>query len=187
MENELKKIIQEFISISIQDLSLVVEKSKLMEFKRKENFISFGQQNNLVGFLKTGLLRSYYYDGSGNEQTTAFIEPNSFFSELKSYQSTDPSERTIEAIQPSEVLVWTSNNNMELRKVIPNWEFFETKYFQKILKDKVSFQRTLSKSSKKEAYKLFVQQYPNASKYAPRQYVASFLAMTPYTLSRIKL
>jgi hypothetical protein len=71
--------------------------------------------------------------------------------------------------------------------VIPNWQTFEFKYFEKILKDKVNFQRELTIRTKKEALELLINDYPQTAKYAPRQYIASFLGMTPYTLSRIKL
>ena len=52
---------------------------------------------------------------------------------------------------------------------------------------KVNFQRKLTSGSKKEAYQLFIDTYNQSAKYAPRQYIASFLGMTPFTLSRIKL
>ncbi|WP_093667702.1 hypothetical protein [Tenacibaculum sp. MAR_2009_124] len=71
--------------------------------------------------------------------------------------------------------------------MILHWGLFETKYFEKILKDKINFQRELTQSSKKEALQLFMEEYPQSAKFAPRQNIASFLGMTPYTLSRIKL
>ncbi|APD07664.1 non-specific serine/threonine protein kinase [Flavobacteriaceae bacterium UJ101] len=188
MKNVVHNIITEFAPVSINETEKLLEKWIARELKQQDNFIEIGQRNNLVGFLKTGLLRSYYYDDNGNEQTTAFIEQGSFFSELKSYQTQEPSERTIEALEPSEIFVLTTNDIKDLRKTIPNWELFEIKYFEKILREKVNFQRELlTKSSKKEALELFIKEYPQSAKYAPRQYIASFLGMSPYTLSRIKL
>ena len=187
MEDELYKIISEFVSITFEDIDRLLEKVKVKKLGRQDDFITIGQKNDSVGFLRSGLLRSYFYDEKGNEQTTAFIEPSSFFSELKSYQTSNPSERTIEAIESSEVLIINAKDFDYLRKNIPNWRTFEIKYFEKILKNKVDFQRELTTSSKKEALELFMNEYPYSAKFAPRQYIASFLGMTPYTLSRIKL
>ncbi len=187
MKNKLQSIISHFVPLMLDDIDLLVNTWTVKELKRNENFINSGQKNNLVGFLNKGLLRSYYHDDKGNELTTAFIEQNSFFSELKSYQTKKTSERTIEALEPSEIFVLNTTNILELRKRISNWELFEIKYFEKILRDKISFQRELTQSSKKEALELFMKEYPQSAKFAPRQYIASFLGMTPYTLSRIKL
>jgi CRP-like cAMP-binding protein len=186
MKEELYNKISNFVSITLEDVDKLLEKANICQFKRQENFISIGQKNNVVGYLNKGLLRSYSYDDNGNEQTSAFIEQGVFFSELKSYQTQEPSERTIEAIEPSEIIIWKLNDIQSLREEIPNWQTFEFKYFEKILKDKVIFQRELTTRSKKEALELLINEYPQTAKYAPRQYIASFLGMSPYTLSRIK-
>ena len=186
MKEKISKIINDFITIDSDAVDLITSKWVLQEYKVQENFIEIGQQNTVVGFLKKGLLRSYYYDDHGNEQTTAFIEENSFFSELKSYKTNLPSERTIEALEASEIYILTNNDITELRKIIADWQQFEIRYFEKIVKEKIEFQRAVTIGSKKEALELFIKLYPQSSKFAPRQYIASFLGMTPYTLSRIK-
>lgn len=187
MKEELYNKVKNFASVTLEDVDKLLKKANICQFKRQENFISIGQKNNVVGYLKKGLLRSYFYDDNGNEQTTAFIEQGVFFSELKSYNTQDLSERTIEAIEPSEIIIWKLSDINSLRETIPNWQTFEFKYFEKILKDKVNFQRELTIRTKKEALELLITEYPQAARYAPKQYIASFLGMTPYTLSRIKL
>ena len=187
MNEEIAKILNEFVSISSEEVEVLTKKWSLKKFNRQENFIEINKPNNLIGFLKKGLLRSYFYDENGDEQTTAFIQQGSFFSDLKSYQTNTPSERNIEALETSEIYILSNNDLVQLRSSIPNLQQFEIKYFEKILKEKIEFQRSLTTLSKKEALKIFIKAYPQAAKFAPRQYIASFLGMTPYTLSRIKL
>ncbi|WP_093667703.1 hypothetical protein [Tenacibaculum sp. MAR_2009_124] len=79
MKEELHTILNQYAPILINDIDLLISKWTVKELKRQENFITFRQRNNSVGFLRKGLLRSYYHDDKGNEQTTAFIEENSFF------------------------------------------------------------------------------------------------------------
>jgi CRP-like cAMP-binding protein len=187
MNSKIFDIINEYTSITEDDYTHIKKKLNLTPFNRNQNFIEIGQKNKISGFLKKGLLRSYYYDDNGNEITTAFIEENSFFSELISYQTGGISERTIEALEPSIIYIFTEKDINYIRKSIENWEIFERKYYELILKEKVNFQRKLLNCNKKEAYQLFIDTYKQAAKYAPKQYIASFLGMTPFTLSRIKL
>ena len=187
MSRKIFDIINNFTSITEDEFSHIEQKLKLTLFNRNENFIEIGQKNKVLGFLEKGLLRSYYYDDNGNEITTAFIEENAFFTELNSYQTDNPSERAIEALEPSNIYIFTEEDIVEFRKSINNWHIFERQYYELILKEKVNFQRKLTRSTKKEAYQLFIDSYSQSAKYAPRQYIASFLGMTPFTLSRIKL
>ncbi len=187
MSKKVFDLINKFATVSEAEYAVLEQKLKATSFDRNDCFIEIGQKNERLGFLHKGLLRSYYYDDNGNEVTTAFIQENVFFSELNSYQTDKPSERNIEALEPSEISILTSDDLLEVRDAISSWSVFERKYYELILKEKVNFQRKLYSGTKKEAYQLFVDTYRQAAQYAPRQYIASFLGMTPYTLSRIKL
>ncbi len=187
MSRKIFDLINKFTTVTIGEYACLEQKLRVTPFERTENFIEIGQQNRILGFLDKGLLRSYYYDEEGKEITTAFIEEGAFFSELNSYQSDQPSERAIEALERSDIFILTEEDLKEVRASISNWSVFERKYYELILKEKVNFQRKLYSGSKKEAYQLFVDTYGQAAQYAPRQYIASFLGMTPFTLSRIKL
>jgi len=187
MNRKIFDIINSFTSITEKEYGHIAQKLKLTLFNRNENFIEIGQKNKVLGFLEKGLLRSYYYDDNGNEITTGFIEENSFFTELNSYQTDNLSERTIEALEPSNIYIFTNEDLTEFRKSISNWQIFERKYYDWIVKEKIKFHGYITRCTKKEAYQLFIDTYNQSAKYAPRQYIASFLGMTPFTLSRIKL
>jgi CRP-like cAMP-binding protein len=187
MSRKIFDIVNSYTSITEEEFDAINQSLKLTLFSKNENFIEIGQKNKVLGFLEKGLLRSYYYDDNGNEITTAFIEENSFFTEINSYQTNNPSERIIEALESSYIYIFTEADIATFRKKISNWHIFERMYYEIILKEKVNFLRKLSSCSKKEAYQLFINTYSQSAKSAPRQYIASFLGMTPYTLSRIKL
>jgi CRP-like cAMP-binding protein len=187
MREELYNKISKYASFTIEDVDKLLAKANIGTLKRQENFISIGQIKNAVGYLKKGLLRSCFYDDNGNEHTTGFTEQGVFFSDLKSYQTQEPSARMIQAIEPSEIIIWNLNDIQSLRNEIPSFQVFESKYLEKVLRKKVNFQRELTIRTKKEALELLIKEYPQTAKFAPRKYIASFLGMTPYTLSRIKL
>ncbi|MEM1217901.1 MAG: Crp/Fnr family transcriptional regulator, partial [Bacteroidota bacterium] len=60
-------------------------------------------------------------------------------------------------------------------------------YYEQVLFNKVQFQQQLRQSNAKKAYQLFTEHYPYAAQHAPKHCIASFLGLSPYTLSRVRL
>ena len=175
------------ITLPMEAIPVLEENHTLKSYAKGDPFLKAGQKNTILGFLEKGLLRSYFIDDKGNEVTTAFIEEGTFFTDVMSFPTQGISERTLEAVVASEVVVFSQQQLQVLRTSIAVWEQFERLYYQKVLQEKVAFQRKLTQSNVNKAYRLFVAQYKQAAKYAPRKQIASFLGISRYTLSRIKL
>ena len=90
--------IKSIVELSECEISLIKEILYLRSFTKKEVFLKKGQKNDFIGYLKTGLFRSYYIDQNGNEITTAFIEEDSFFTDLNSFFDNNKSEITINVV-----------------------------------------------------------------------------------------
>ncbi len=186
MEN-LYSEIENTIILPKEAYLLIEENCSINTYSKGEPFLKAGSRNTILGFLQKGLFRSYYIDIEGKEITTAFIEEGTFFTDLNSFSNKSISKRTIEAIENSQVFFFTEKQQEILREKIESWKEFEKLYYGKILKRKVNFQRELTQSNVTEGYRLFSEEYKQAVKYAPRKQIASFLGISPYTLSRIKL
>ncbi len=155
--------------------------------KKGAHYFTMGFKNDGVGYLLKGLLRSYYYDEAGAEITAGFIEPGAFFADKYSFQTDQPSERTIEALTDCQVWGLSEESLVEIRHRIQQWRLMEQHYLTELLKRKVNFQRKVVNSTTAEAYQHFRETYPVAAGFAPRYQIASFLGMSPFTLSRIKV
>ncbi len=70
---------------------------------KSDTFLKAGDKNTILGFLQTGLFRSYFADEGGNLITTSFIEEGNFFTDLNSFPDKSKSERTLEALSDSKV------------------------------------------------------------------------------------
>jgi hypothetical protein len=86
-----------------------------------------------------------------------------------------------------EILLINETAQNELINNIENWALFEQNYIAKLLTAKVAFQGQLNKSNSTEAYNLFIDTYDQAARYAPKYQIASFLGISPFTLSRLKI
>lgn len=186
IEHKLKGISQLF-EFSLADIRLLQDHLMYKSLKKGELFLKVGAPNHAVAFLQAGLIRGFYNDQEGEEITTGFIETGSLFTDLESFQSDKPSQRNLEALVDCELLVLHRTALQALRQDNPRWAAFEQKYIADRLLAKIKFQRTIANSSASEAYQCFIDHYPMAARFAPRYQIASFLGISPFTLSRVKI
>ncbi len=176
-----------YISLGPSDQQLLEDHLVPQQLKKGSFLMRSGDQNNSICFVEAGLLRSFYYDEEGNEITAGFFEENSFCTDLHSFRTGIRSQRSIEAIQDCQLLLLDRKAQRILLERIEHWAYFEQNYISSLLLEKVNFQRKLANSSAQEAYRLFLDKYNQAALYAPRYQIASFLGISPFTLSRLKI
>ena len=76
---------------------------------------------------------------------------------------------------------------MFFRKNIDGWIDFENNYFQNKILCTLHFYQKISQLNALESYKLFIDKYENIANKANKKYIASFLGLSSYTLSRLRL
>lgn len=176
-----------YISLGSADQQLLEDSLLPMQFRKGSFLMREGEQNKAICFIVEGLMRSFYYDEEGREITAGFFQQNSFCTDLHSFRTGIRSQRSIEAIQDCQVLMIDKTAQNVLLQQIEHWAYFEQNYISNLLLEKVNFQRKLASSTAQEAYQLFLERYDQAALYAPRYQIASFLGISPFTLSRLKI
>ena len=153
---------------------------------RKNGFISKeGIICDRLAFIRSGLMRSFF-SIKGKETTTYFLEAGDIAVAMSSFIDMKPAFENIQAIEDSEVFVLTKENlEMLYRK---SWKWQQTgrviieQYYVVMEKRSIAMQ-TLSA---KERYDALMQEHPDLLLRAPLHYVASYLGISPETLSRIR-
>ena len=175
-----------YIRLTAADRALIAECLTPMQLKKGAYYVKSGAINPGVSYVETGLLRSYFFDQSGKEITAGFIQEENLCTDLISFQSGESSQRNIEALTDCQLHLIDREALLTLREKIPDWTYFEQHYIANMLLRKVDFQRKSANHSASAAYEAFAEMYPQANRYAPRYQIASFLGISPYTLSRLK-
>ncbi len=186
IEKVIDKILP-YISLGPEDQKLLEGHLVPQRLKKGGFLMRSGEQNQAICYIQSGLMRSYYYDEEGKEITSGFFQENSFCTDLNSFRTGVRSQRLIEAIQDCQILVLNKIAQNTLLDRIEHWAYFEQNYISNLLLEKVNFQRKLANSTAQEAYQLFLERYDQAALYAPRYQIASFLGISPFTLSRLKI
>jgi len=154
---------------------------------RKRQFLL--QEGNVcreLAFVTGGCLRAYTVDHKGNEHVIQFAVPDWWISDLASFLSGSPATQTIDALQDSEVLLLERSARDELFNAVPAFErFFRLLLEANYIATHRRIQDSLSASAE-ERYLTFLTTYPDLAEQIPQTHIASYLGITPQSLSRIR-
>jgi len=165
---------------------IIISKSSLKKIPKSTLLIKEGDICDTFIFLKKGIVHHSFLDINGNEIIKNFIVgPTYFFYSLSSFISKDNSAIQCKTLTNVELYEMNLENFKELLK---------QKYFFNLWNDLLSYY--IIKKEKKELsfmkddaltrYKNFLLDFPGLLNKIPHYYIASYLSISPETLSRIK-
>jgi CRP-like cAMP-binding protein len=159
--------------------------TKKITLKRNEFLKVKNTKDQNVYFSKSGCLRMFIEDEK-EEHCIRFAYKKSLFTALDSFISGKNSALCIQALKKSEVFVVDKKSFMQ----IINSNDENMKLWQNILENLIEQQLEreidLLTYSPEERYKRVLKRSPQLFQEVPLKYIASYLRMTPETLSRIK-
>ena len=158
---------------------------KQLELNRKEFLKVKGSIDTNLYLVISGSLRTYVLD-EFEENIIRFGYKNNFIASLDSFISEKPSDLYIQAIKKSKVKVIKKTTFMDFVESSAE----NTRIWYAMLGDLIFQQmereRDILTSSPLERYKRVLARSPQLFQEIPNRYIASYLRMTPETLSRIK-
>jgi CRP-like cAMP-binding protein len=183
---EFEAYIKEQASLSDHDIELMRSRAIEKKLRRKEFLLHQGEICRYKIFITKGLIRTYATRDEGSEHIMRFSPENSWTTDPESFENDTPSSLNIDAIETSELVLWTKN---DLRYLITNITGLKA-YFDKLMTVSGSKfrQRILNNisSTAEEKYEDFIKNYPDISARVPLHMVASYLGVTRKTLTRIR-
>ncbi len=178
--------IREQANLSDGDIDMIRSRAIEKKLRRREFLQHQGEICRYKVFISKGLLRAYTTREEGSEHTMQFSPENSWTTDPESFDNTTPSNFNIEALEPSEVVLWTKTDLRYLVSTIPGLK----EYFDRLISRSgyVIRQRVLSaiSATAEEKYEEFIKTYPHIHARVPLHMVASYLGVTRETLSRIR-
>lgn len=139
-----------------------------------------------LAFVNGGCLREYTVDQKGDEHIIQFAIEDWWISDLNSFLSGMPTTHNIDALQDSDVLLLGTAARERLLESVPKIErFFRLLLEANYVATHKRINETLSASAE-ERYLAFLKTYPNLVEQVPQNHIASYLGITPQSLSRIR-
>jgi len=173
-------------NLTEEEIALTMSGYAPMSVKANHFFLEEGQVCNYIGFVTSGLLRSYSYDDFANEITSDFFPEGTLIISFDSFNNRVPSKENIKAIVDSELMVISYEKQKELYDRIPAWnqickDLADVKSREMI--DRANQFQTMSAT---ERYRKFCSDNPQILQRATLGHIASYIGVDIATLSRIR-
>ena len=185
MDNLINYILQ-FKNLNNQQIELVKNNLGFLKLNKDEYFSEAGNIANKVAFVKEGILRVCYYNKEGEEITRYFIDENNFAVDLNSFNNAIPSSEYIQAIIPTQLLVFSKESLQNLSNTIIGWDNIIAQITNKSLISKINRISPMLAEDATTRYVEFYNRYPTLANRIPLNYLASYIGITKNSLSRIR-
>lgn len=186
MYDRILKNVARFIELSPQETEYYLRLLKYKKIKKREYLCQEGDIAHYQYFVNAGCLRTFYVDSKGVEHNVQFSIEDWWTGDMYSYLTGKPGKYNIIAIEDSEIICIERQDLENLYREVPKFD----KFFRHLLQNAfVTLQeRILSgmSESAEERYRYFRTKYPSMDKRIPLNQIASFLGITPESLSRIR-
>lgn len=171
--------------LSDEDWSLLVERTYIKRISKGASIIRAGELVNHAYFCTEGLFRLFYPLSDGREYNVAFTLANDFATSYGAMLMGVPSSFTIEAMEDSTVIEISYGVLQELMDISHPWERFVRKSVERLYTRKEERERELLYLNAKQRYEAFLVKYPGLEKRIPQYHIASYLGISPVSLSRL--
>ena len=181
----LTEMLRQLTGITGSEINLVAEYFINKAIKKKTSLLQAGKTAQEIYFILTGCIR-LYYEKDGIDISAYFFTENMFAGAYDSFISQKPSRHSIEALEDCEVLVITYVELQKLFKEFPGMN----EVVRKVLEERfVSLHELFTSQildSPEERYLNLQHQRPDLLNRIPQHQIATYLGITPVSLSRIR-
>ncbi|MBC8161210.1 MAG: Crp/Fnr family transcriptional regulator [Roseiflexaceae bacterium] len=137
-------------------------------------------------FVVSGLLRLFYLDTAGNEFTKSFCDTNDLVSAYSALLLGTPSRLFIDALEDTTLLVAEYSDYQALSAQHPCWARVNQKRAELLFIKKEQRESALLLDDAQTRYQQFLSEYPDLDRRVKQHHIASYLGITPVSLSRIR-
>ena len=168
---------------NIQTLFKDLSKEKIL--KKGDYLISEGEIERNLYFIKEGAVKAFYLT-EFEEHIVRLGYNGSILNSLSSFITEQPSELYIEAIKQTTILMLSKQEfyNYVYRDEFTFREY--NKFLEILITQQIDRELDLLVSSPSERLERVLRRSPQLFQYIPLKYIASYLRMTPETISRIR-
>ena len=184
MNTNLKKFISKYVNLSDVELEDITNKFKSKVVKKNNYLLRQGDTCKDLVFVQKGCLRLYYLKDD-IEVSVWFAFQQSSAIEVYSFISENPSDYFLQAIEDSEVLYLPKAELNKLYQHHPKMQEMMRNFWEDVILNLINRFTALQKDSAEKRY-LDLLNKPAYLETIPQKYLASFIGVTPTSLSRIR-
>ncbi len=169
-----------------ESLKEAIEKCKSLKAGKGNFLLRQGEVCRHSLYVENGLLRYYSIDDKGKEHILQFAPETWFVTDRESAYFHQPSNYFIQALEDSSVILLDENFITELAQKNKSFLEFNNRLLHNHIRHLQNRINQLLSATAEERYLDFIKIYPDLLLRVPQSMVASYLGITPESLSRIR-
>jgi CRP-like cAMP-binding protein len=186
MSYEFKRYLQVNAGVTDQQIEQIEKQVQKRLLEKNEILLRRGQVCKNFFYVEKGLLRFYSIDKKEKENILEFAPEKWLLLDRASFYFDEPSEFYIDAIEPTTVAVLDEEFINITSEISPQFRKFNERILQNHIRHLQKRIDQLIGTSAVERYLDFIEKYPDLSLRVPQWMIASYLGITPESLSRVR-
>lgn len=186
MFSELFQHLEKKIKLSEKDKNSIPSFFEIKKLQKNQLLLQEGDYCENLAFVSKGALKSYTIDDKGQEHISLLAWEGWWVSDFKSFICDEKAILSIDAIEDSEVLLLSRSNYEKLLIEVPSMERYFRILYQNSLTTKDRRLISSNTHTAEEKYLQLIKTYPFISQRISQNLIASYLGLSPETISRIK-
>lgn len=179
------KHINQYLSLSKEEIEFAKNHFPLKEYSKNEVFFKEGNIATSIYFVIEGCVR-LYYNADGNEKTAYFYTEGKFFCANESFVKNTPARENFQALENTTIMSIHKSFDVELLDKFPNFEIIERyALLDELITNNRIIESFVSKSPQ-ERYTELLKTNKALFQRVHQQHIASYLGISPESLSRIR-
>ncbi|UUV20930.1 Crp/Fnr family transcriptional regulator [Paenimyroides aestuarii] len=188
MDTKTDQLYQFFITefpFNKEGLELFVHSFETKKYKKNQPILHFGTTEKELRFLDSGIIREFYANNE-KEKNIDFFLANEFVTDFYSFVSDKPTRKNQECVTDVQIRTLSKEKFLHFLKEYTCGKLFVDEIFQRIIAKKEQDEFCQFINTAEENYKNLLQHKPLWLQQIPQYHIASYLGITPETLSRIR-
>lgn len=182
---DLKNYLKSIVNFNNQELEEGIDFFAKNVLKKGEYYLEQGQQARRISFVEKGLFRLFYHL-DGEEKIMLFFSEGQLMTDYFGFLTNTPSIRPIQALEDSLIYSIEKEQLTKLYDQSKNWERLGRKLSESAYVTSVLRANRLLHDDYQTRVNTFLQENQSLIQRIPQYMIASYLHMTPETLSRVK-
>lgn len=186
MLKELKEFLAEFSFLRPADIKALVSACSVQRFNKGTTILKSGDIDRNMYLVVKGVTRTYVVREDGEERTVFLASAGAGFGSSKTIYKDLPSNENVMALENCMVLVWDFPAFKKACENQPNlYRLYSTMLERSFIEavERLEFHSVLNPDQR---YEYLLKERPEILERVPLKYVASYIGITPVSLSRLR-
>jgi len=180
------KFTDQFVSFSDDEKEHIKKQVTFRNVPKNTILVDLEQTAKEVFFINKGCLRFYYLTDEGNEITGFIFTENMFAGSHESFFSQVPSTQVLETLEDSALIVFSYEKLHQLYNEVPKMNTLVRKLLEQRMTHAQKVIASLIINKPQDRYTTYQKLHPSLENRIPQHILASFMGITPVSLSRIR-